>query len=575
MSRREPPRHERRAFLGGMAGAFAAELACSRPLRPVPGALLGPPIGLGHRLREGGPPYGEPSRTERHAVVIVGAGPSGLAAAWRLARRGERDFVVLELDEREGGTSRYGETGVVAHPWGAHYLPLPRRDNTELVALLREMGALEDGGVGAAGGGVGAAGGGRGVGAAGRGGAAGGAGASEGEPVGREEQLVRDPEERVFYEGSWHEGLPPRSALGPADEAELEAFRREIDALASLRDGRGRRGFDSPLDRSSDDAEFRALDRITMADWLASKGLGRGRWLRWWVDYACRDDYGLRLEDTSAWAGLFYFASRVATPGVGAAPLLAWPEGNGRLVRHLASALPPGALRTGALALDVATGPDRAEVLALDAARGELVRYEAERVVFALPKFLAPRVLRHVREARPAWPAAFRYGAWMVANVHLREHPEGPGAPIAWDNVFYDSPSLGYVVATHQAHLDAGPTVLTHYYPYVDRDPNVGRRRLFDADHRALSDAVLADLRPAHRGLDRLVERVDVWRWGHAMVQPRPGFVWGPERAEARRPFGRVHMAHNDLSGMALFEEAFAQGIRAADEALAALRTGD
>ncbi len=537
-----PSRPDRRAFLRGTVGACAAELACGRPLRPVPGALLGPPAELGHRLRAGGPPYGEPTRVERRRVVVVGAGPSGLAAAYRLARRGERDVAVLELDEREGGTSRYGESGVVAHPWGAHYLPMPRADNAPLVALLAEMGALEGGG---------------------------------GEPAGREEQLVRDPEERVFFEGSWHEGLPPRAALGPDDVREIEAFRREVDALAGLRDGRGRRAFDSPLDRSSDDPDFRALDRVTMADWLAAKGLGRGRWLRWWVDYACRDDYGLEVEDASAWAGLFYFASRLSGPGAAAAPLLAWPEGNGRLVRHLAAALPPGALRTGALALDVASLPERAEVLALDAARGELVRYEAERVVFALPKFLAPRVLRHVRDGRPGWPAAFHYGAWMVANVHLREHPEGPGAHLAWDNVFYDSPSLGYVVATHQAHVDAGPTVITYYYPYVDRDANAGRRRLFEADHRALSDAVLADLRPAHPGLDRLVERVDVWRWGHAMVQPRPGLVWGPERAEARQPFGRVHMAHSDLSGVALFEEAFAQGVRAADEALAALRPGE
>ena len=51
-----------------------------------------------------------------------------------------------------------------------------------------------------------------------------------------------------------------------------------------------------------------------MAEWMNERAL-RPR-LRWWVDYACRDDYGMTLDQTSAWAGLFYFCSRVLTPGL-------------------------------------------------------------------------------------------------------------------------------------------------------------------------------------------------------------------------------------------------------------------
>ncbi|MBI5543116.1 MAG: phosphatase PAP2 family protein [Deltaproteobacteria bacterium] len=35
------------------------------------------------------------------------------------------------------------------------------------------------------------------------------------------------------------------------------------------------------------------------------------------MDYACRDNYGLRLEETSAWAGISYFGSRIAHLGDG------------------------------------------------------------------------------------------------------------------------------------------------------------------------------------------------------------------------------------------------------------------
>ncbi|MGE9665511.1 hypothetical protein ACQPWO_33530, partial [Escherichia coli] len=83
-----------------------------------------------------------------------------------------------------------------------------------------------------------------------------------------------------------------------------------------------------------DDAEVAALDRLSMADWMRARGLDSQR-LRWLVDYSCRDDYGMTVEQTSAWAGLFYFASRMSAPGAEAQSLITWPEGNGRLVAHL------------------------------------------------------------------------------------------------------------------------------------------------------------------------------------------------------------------------------------------------
>ena len=59
-------------------------------------------------------------------------------------------------------------------------------------------------------------------------------------------------------------------------------------------------------------------------------------------------------------------------------------------------------------------------------------------------------------------------------------------------------------------------------------------------------------------------------RWGHAMIRPRPHFVWGGDRAAAARPYRGIHFANTDLSGLALFEEAFDHGVRAAEEVLAA-----
>ena len=57
--------------------------------------------------------------------------------------------------------------------------------------------------------------------------------------------------------------------------------------------------------------------------------------------------------------------------------------------------------------------------------------------------------------------------------------------------------------------------------------------------------------------------------WGHAMIQPLPGFVWGPDREQASKPLGPIHFAGTDFSGVALLEEAFFHGVRAAEEILA------
>jgi hypothetical protein len=80
--------------------------------------------------------------------------------------------------------------------------------------------------------------------------------------------------------------------------------------------------------------------------------------------------------------------------------------------------------------------------------------------------------------------------------------------------------------------------------------------------------ARLADLSRAHPDLPDLVARIDVARWGHAMLRPTPGFLSNPVRGLA--PVGGVHFAHADSAGLPLFEEAQDTGVRAAETILAA-----
>src|SRR5205823_13730196 len=223
--------------------------------------------------------------------------------------------------------------------------------------------------------------------------------------------------------------------------------------------------------------------------------------LRWLLNYACRDDYGTTLEETSAWAGLFYFASRLRRPGAEAQPLMTWPEGNGRVVAHLyqkAQAQVRLGLAVAQLNPTNLEGRPGVEVIALDAAGRPPVGFQAGQVVFAAPHFLTRFLIHPYRTEAPRHVDAFEYGAWMVANLFLKDRPAGRAFPLAWDNVLYDSPSLGYVVSTHQRGLDYGPTVFTYYYPLCDANPRTARAKLLGMGWPEWAEVALADLRRAH-----------------------------------------------------------------------------
>ena len=523
-----PMRPSRRDVLKGLAALAAG--ACRRPppRRPIGGAIIGGAHARGHRLRDR--TSSGPDSWERASVVIVGGGVAGLSAAWALDRAGAGDLMVLELEDVPGGTSRAGVGSVTPYPWGAHYVPVPDPGNRALVALLEEAGAV-----------------------AGR--------DPAGRPVYAEDVLCRDPQERVFVRGEWYEGLYPRVAASVSDLAELAAFEADMRRWAGWRDDRGRRAFDLPRARGSDAPEIRALDGLSMARYLRDRGWGSER-LRWFVEYGCRDDFGATLSQTSAWAGIHYFAARLGDSGH-AADFLTWPEGNGRLVSRLAGRA-GSRVRTQATVRRVTPHRRGVDVVYHDERSGRLRGIHAEHAVLALPRFLAGYVVDGA--AHPAEGVA--YGSWMVANLTLRGRPESRGFPLAWDNVLYASPSLGYVVATHQQGRDHGPTVFTYYLPLLDEDPRIGRQRLLATSWEAWVAMILADLGPAHGGLADLVETVDVYLWGHAMVRPQPGSLWSDSLAASGRPLGRLHFAHTDLSGMALFEEAQYWGVRAAEAIL-------
>lgn len=465
---------------------------------------------LGHRLRNHAA-FPAPQRTERVETVIVGAGAAGLSAAWHLHRRGYRDFLLLEMEREPGGNARSGRNEVSAFPWAAHYLPVPDRRQRLTRELCRELGLLEG-------------------------------------EAWNERHLCHEPRERLFLHGRWQEGIEPAVGLTPEDARQYRRFEEIAGELRQT--GAFRIPMEEGLAHTS--PAIGALDRISFQQWLQQRGF-TSPYLLWFLDYSTRDDYGTSLEGISAWAGLHYFAAREAHE---LGPLT-WPEGNGWLVKRLLERTGPR-VRTGAMARVIRRAGARWEVVAGD------TRYEAAFVIFAAPTWLASWI---VDPPPPRWPLA--YVPWVVANLTLRRWPENRGLDYAWDNVIYRSPSLGYVIATHQNLNTHQPqTVWTWYMALASGRAADQRRLLLGGDYAHWKEAVLSDLERAHPDIRRCVRRLDIFRIGHAMPRPAPGAIFHPERQRRARHSGSLVYANSDLSALSLFEEALHRGVSAADHIL-------
>ncbi|MEJ8845290.1 NAD(P)-binding protein [Variovorax rhizosphaerae] len=520
----------RRTFLGAGAGALALG-GCEAREGEIEGGFTGIDVVRGHALRDGGLRGAAPSKTRITRVVIAGGGVAGLAAARALRLSGIEDFELLELEDTAGGNSRGGAVGGIACPLGAHYLPVPGDEAHEVQDLLEELGLRQ-------------------------------------RVAGRwqydERHLCHSPQERIFIEGEWQDGLLPMQFAGASALAQYRLFGQRVEALRT-----GAR-FVIPTLRAPLAPALLALDAVPFAAWLDREGFDEPH-LRWYLDYCCRDDYGAGAAHVSAWAGIHYFASRHGfhAPGDDSAErdaVLTWPEGNGWLTRRIAQPL-GDRIRGGHVVTRIAEMRSGVEVDAYDAATQSMVRWRAERCIVALPVFVAARIVENPPEVLRNAAAHVRYAPWLVANLHLRAPlTDRPGAAPSWDNVVYGSRGLGYVDARHQS-LDPtpGPTVLSWYRPLgpSSYDTSDGRRLLLDRPWTAWRDELVAELSAPHADLRAKATRIDITRYGHAMAMPMPGLlsqVGSHRQAKGKVVAGRLSFAHADWSGYSIFEEAFTRG---------------
>lgn len=533
----------RRHLLIGAAGA--ALLAGRVPERlarlRLPLTVYRPGMAAGHWLRDH-PALPYVAGERQIDTLIVGSGIGGLTTAWRLKREGYDRFLLLRGPETFGNAA-CGHAGSLEFPLGAHYLPIPTSESQHVREMLSAFGLLEGP-------------------------------ASASQPRYDERVLIHAPQERLWIDGHWQEGLIPTRGVSPEDKAQQACFFAFITSLKRRRGSDGRVLFAIPTALSSQDPEWRALDRLNFADWQTQNGY-TAPGLRWYLNYCCRDDYGAGAAQTSAWAGLHYFASRTGeAANADEDALLTWPGGLHPLAERISQASQAQQVEGFAVRADP-VGKEW-QVLAAASPGAPLIRYRCRNLVMAMPLHVAARLLPTLPQrgfdASQHMPA---HAPWMVSNFALNGFPAEPRAdeyPLAWDNAVYGSPSMGYVVASHQLIQVARPelTVFTAYQALSHDTPEKMRHWLAGASDAALLQEAATDLQTIYGGeLWQHAQSIHITLRGHAMAVPAPGFLHNPGLQALRETGDGLYFAHADLSSLSIFEEASWWGWQAAEHILA------
>jgi protoporphyrinogen oxidase len=511
----------------------------------IPGRMIGASFDRGHLLIKNN--FEKPTREIEISTVIVGGGISGLSAAYTFTQNNFFDYILLELEDKVGGNSSSAENKITPFPLGAHYIPLLSEESKLAKKLFEELGIIE--------------------------------GHDKHDlPIYNEYYVCSDPHERLLIHGRWQNGLIPEEGIPETDKKEIKEFLDKVSELKNLKGKDNKRAFAIPMEESSTDSKFKKLDDISMKTYLKQNDFN-SKYLEWYINYCCRDDFGMTIENISAWAGIHYFAARNGKGSeISTTDIITWPEGNGWIVNKLYSKIKKNCLN-GKIVFNIENmnedGKDFTYVDYYDVKSKAVTRIKTRKIIYAAPRFTAFRTIKSWRVNRPSWANKLEYSPWMVANISLSNKPVSSEIPLSWDNVNFDGRSLGYVVATHQnLKSKQEKSVLTLYWPLTDRDSRQARTKALGKSHQQWTSEIIKELDAMHPEIESLITNIDVCLWGHAMIKPNVGFIWGNERENMNKHFNNIYFAHSDMSGFSIFEEAHYRGVKASEKVLKELNNG-
>jgi spermidine dehydrogenase len=536
---------------------------------------------------------------ERYDLVVVGAGLSGLAAAVfaRKGGRGARTALVLDNQAAFGGEAKGNEFDVdgrrvVAHQ-GSALFPVPRRAGLvaefyDDIGMDRRSFEYQ-----------------------------GWQGPSRPMRLSQTpyDMLGEQPSTYGFYFGArfgrtpgmwlvdpWGKRLAG-APLGDATKAELLRWREEASTEPPFK----------PTQEG--DAASRRLDAMTLEEHLMERhGIGRDT-VRSFLSIVEGGGFGLGADALSAYCP---YAIDLQYPGDGddEAGDQMFPEGNAGFARLMVKTLVDGAIDgprsvdrvcAGRVRLDALDQPGAPTRIRLNAmvvrvehagppeasqevhvtyVRGDRAyRVTARAVVMAGGSWTTKHVVRDLPSAHREAYAQFHRSPCAVINVAVRHwrflYELGISGCRWFDGIgaYTEVRKLAKVGGVEPTIGPDSPTVLTikvvYSYPGlpVAEQGARGRAELlatsFRDFERAIRDQFTEMFSASGFDATRDIAGLIVNRWGHAYVNPQPGFFFGaggrpaPRDVLRRAPFGRIAFANTDLAGAMDHRNAIAEARRA------------
>lgn len=515
---------------GSLAGCEGGETETNPPDELPPGKDAGDNNTICHQVRDGKAWEIPAVAGDLYDCVVIGGGLSGLTTAYRLQKLGITNILVLEKEDPVGGFARLDGPAESAWGQGSAYTVFPYNDN--LFEIYTDLGIIT--GVDA-----------------------------DDVPILDDKYVLKLPANSSYIEGKWYaepwdagiDALPYSEQI----RSDMKAFRDDMITWYEYADADGLFAFDTPTDASTPEPSVRDLDKISFAAYIDQKG-----WAPEVADFYapyCRSAFGTTPDKLSAWAALNFFGSEFQ-------PSMSQPGGNAHLALKLRDIVGEASIQTGSFVLQAKNEGEEVHITYLKGDAAQTIR--AKTAVYAGPRYLAKYVLPDLAAAGRDEAKDFQYTPYIVAAVHVDKTP----ADMGYDNWIQDVDVIftDIIIADwagladpKAASLDRKNT-LSCYCPLTEPG---ARSDLLSTSFEDYEKKILEDLEKIIPGVRETVTGVDIYRWGHAMLAPVTGFVFGASRVGSQLPEGRIAFANHDVDGLPAFENAVGSAWRAASEVMA------